>query len=237
MTADLRPTHEELHAAVKKFRNEAVNNLTCTPDQTRALKSLTLEPPEQLAVLKDGSRSLVGSHTLDDGTDCVLKYYYPKNIAKKINYGLRGSRAMRSWIAARAFEYLKIPTPSAMMISETKSSSKITLEQSFLACHLAKGIPLSSVTETSRLEEIAPLLQKAFDRMEAYRISHGDLKANNLIITEDNRIYFIDLDGTHILSSEKRWTKHWQRDRLRFIKNWPESSPARKIFSGVISTV
>jgi tRNA A-37 threonylcarbamoyl transferase component Bud32 len=204
------------------------------------LEKLTTTPPDDLVICKDGSRSLVGKHTLIEGTECVLKYYYPKNLAKRINYGLRGSRAMRSWIAARAFEALGIPTPSAMLIREEKGVSRITLKQSFLAYVLAPGVPLSEITEDedqARLRMIAKQLKEAFTIMVNYRISHGDLKANNIIVDSDHRIRFIDLDGTAILSPSKDWQGLWQRDRTRFLRNWPEGSLAHRLFSETITPV
>lgn len=46
----------------------------------------------------------------------------------------------------------------------------------------------------------------------------------------EKKIRFIDLDGTATLSSEKSWAALWQRDRNRFLKNWPENSPAYLFF-------
>lgn len=225
------PTDNDLTAAIMQFQDERVNPDACDAAQAAELENISSSPPNDLIICKDGSRSLVGKHTLDDGTECVLKYYYPKNLAKRINYGLRGSRAMRSWIAAKVFSRLGIPTAAPMMIHEQKGASGMTIKQSFLACHLAPGIPLSDVSDESALQKIAPQLKAAFDTMTSYRISHGDLKANNIIVDDDHKIRFIDLDGTAILSSEKTWADLWKRDRKRFLKNWSEGSFAHQLFS------
>ncbi|MBT7960266.1 MAG: hypothetical protein HN759_13145, partial [Akkermansiaceae bacterium] len=164
-------SHDELHTAIAQFRNERIHTVACNADQHRELKKLTLTPPSDLVVCKDGSRSLVGKHTLTDGTQCVLKYYYPKNLAKKINYGLRGSRCMRSWIAAKVFSRLGIPTAAPMMIHEQKGASGMTIKQSFLACHLAQGIPLSDITDEETLQHVASQLDNAFTIMANYHIS------------------------------------------------------------------
>jgi len=227
----MTPTDNDLTAAIMQFQDERVNPDACDAAQAAELENISSSPPNDLIICKDGSRSLVGKHTLDDGTECVLKYYYPKNLAKRINYGLRGSRAMRSWIAAKVFSRLGIPTAAPMMIHEQKGAVGITIKQSFLACHLASGIPLSDVSDESALQKIAPQLKAAFDTMTSYRISHGDLKANNIIVDDDHKIRFIDLDGTAILSSEKTWADLWKRDRKRFLKNWSEGSFAHQLFS------
>ena len=227
----MTPTDNDLTAAIMQFQDERVNPDACDAAQAAELENISSSPPNDLIICKDGSRSLVGKHTLDDGTECVLKYYYPKNLAKRINYGLRGSRAMRSWIAAKVFSRLGIPTAAPMMIHEQKGAVGITIKQSFLACHLASGIPLSDVSDESALQKIAPQLKAAFETMTSYRISHGDLKANNIIVDDDHKIRFIDLDGTAILSSEKTWADLWKRDRKRFLKNWSEGSFAHQLFS------
>ncbi|MDG0993755.1 MAG: lipopolysaccharide kinase InaA family protein [Akkermansiaceae bacterium] len=227
----MTPTENDLTAAIMQFQDERVNPDACDAAQAAELENISSSPPSDLIICKDGSRSLVGKHTLDDGTECVLKYYYPKNLAKRINYGLRGSRAMRSWIAAKVFSRLGIPTAAPMMIHEQKGAVGITIKQSFLACHLAPGIPLSDVSAESALQKIAPQLKAAFDTMTSYRISHGDLKANNIIVDDDHKIRFIDLDGTAILSSEKTWADLWKRDHKRFLKNWSEGSFAHQLFS------
>ena len=226
--------HKALISAITQLRDERVNSAACESAQALELEKCRLTPPDNLEVCKDGSRALVGKHTLSDGTECVFKYYYPKNLAKKINYSLRGSRCMRSWVAARAFMQLDIPTAEPMMIHEEKIAGGLMLKQSFLACRLAPGIPLHEVTSEASLNEIAPQLKDAFSTMSANRISHGDLKANNIIVDFDNRIRFIDLDGTAILSPPETWADLWQRDRKRFLKNWPEHSFARQLFSKTI---
>lgn len=231
MTALAHPTHADLASSLKQFHRECVNTDVCDTGLARELAQLSTAPPEDFIVLKDGSRARVGKHTLRDGSACVLKYYYPKNLAKKINYALRGSRSMRSWVAARAFELLGIPTATPMMIHETKGALGLTLKQSFLACHLAPGTPLSHVTNEAVLEQVAPQLKQAFAIMAHYRISHGDLKANNIIVAPDHQIRFIDLDGTTILSKQKTWRQLWTKDRNRFLRNWPEDSSIQRVFA------
>lgn len=229
------PTYNDLTAAISQFRDERVNPDACDAAQAAELEKLSPRPPSDLLICKDGSRSLVGKHTLSDGTECVLKYYYPKNLAKKINYALRGSRAMRSWIAARVFDTLGIPTPSTMVIHETKGPTGITLKQSFLACLLAPGIPLSDITDEETLQHVASQLDKVFSIMASYHISHGDLKANNIIVSNDGKIRFIDLDGVTIMSPKKKWIELRKRDQKRFLKNWSPDSAAYQIFTEIIT--
>ena len=230
----MTPTDNDLPAAIMQFQDERVNPDACDAAQAAELENISSSPPNDLIICKDGSRSLVGKHTLDDGTECVLKYYYPKNLAKKINYALRGSRCMRSWIAAKVFSRLGIPTAAPMMIHEQKGAIGITIKQSFLACHLAPGTPLCDITDEDVLQKVASQLDMTFTTMASYHISHGDLKANNIIVSNDGKIRFIDLDGVTIMSPKKKWTALWNRDRARFLRNWQTESPTYQIFADTI---
>ena len=71
--------------------------------------------------------------------------------------------------------------------------------------------------------------------MANYHISHGDLKANNIIVSNDGKIRFIDLDGVTILSPKKKWTELHNRDQKRFLKNWSPDSAAYQIFKKIIT--
>lgn len=230
----MTPTDNDLTAAIMQFQDERVNPDACDAAQAAELENISSSPPNDLIICKDGSRSLVGKHTLDDGTECVLKYYYPKNLAKKINYALRGSRCMRSWIAAKVFSRLGIPTAAPMMIHEQKGAIGITIKQSFLACHLAPGTPLCDITDEDVLQKVASQLDMTFTTMASYHISHGDLKANNIIVSNDGKIRFIDLDGVTIMSPKKKWIELHKRDQKRFLKNWSSDSAAYQIFKDII---
>ena len=55
--------------------------------------------------------------------------------------------------------------------------------------------------------------------MQQYKISHGDMKASNLLWV-DSELFFIDLDAARQHHSEASWRRANIRDRKRFLKNW-----------------
>ena len=55
------------------------------------------------------------------------------------------------------------------------------------------------------------------------RISHGDLKATNLL-WDQGRIVLIDLDAMVQHRSVRQHARAWQRDRSRLLRNWPQDS-------------
>ncbi|MEB3735145.1 lipopolysaccharide kinase InaA family protein [Halopseudomonas pachastrellae] len=71
---------------------------------------------------------------------------------------------------------------------------------------------------------VADALLVVFDQLVQARISHGDFKATNLLWHAE-RVWLIDLDAMQAHRSERSWQVAWQRDRQRFVRNWPAESP------------
>ena len=70
----------------------------------------------------------------------------------------------------------------------------------------------------------ATALLKLFAQLVEARISHGDFKATNLLWL-DGRVILIDLDAMQAHTRNAGWQRAWQKDRQRFIRNWPAASP------------
>ena len=204
-----------------------------TPEEKVELTELSKKKPHDLDLIKDGSRSKVGSYQLRSGREVVLKYYYPTHIVKKLRNRLTGSRCKRSWVAAHGFTYLGIPTPAVLAIAEFHQLGLFN-SMSFLATERVKGVQLRFLEE-SRYEAIAPALKSAFQTMADMKLVHGDLKNTNIIITEDNEITFVDLDATRFNLRGKSWDHALDHDRKRFHKNWKDHPFAAKILNNCIS--
>ena len=70
---------------------------------------------------------------------------------------------------------------------------------------------------------MAQALVSLFRTLYALRISHGDLKATNLL-WDQGRIVLIDLDAMVQHRSVRQHARAWQRDRSRLLRNWPQDS-------------
>jgi len=205
-----------------------------------ALAKAAGQVPVGMSILKFGSRSIVGSFTAD-GEPWVLKYYQPASFAKHLTYGILGSRCHRSWLAGLAFAHIGVPTPAPLMVAEWKSSGGLWLKRSFLATRHAAGISLAKFLDQSspddpRRLKVAAGLKDAFGKMARHRAIHGDLKENNIIISPDGGISFIDLDGARFLLPEDRWKKLRRKDRDRFFKNWKETPEVAGLFRHVFDS-
>ncbi len=217
------------------------NPLSCSTDHATQLARIANRPLPGLTLYKFGSRSIVGSYFLTDGTPVVLKYYYPSSLFKHVTYGIAGSRCMQSWISALAFRFLDLPTPDALVIAEWELLGGLWLSKSFLAtCH-APGIRLNEwvdrhAGDTARLDAMVGRLREIFAKMAAHRIGHGDLKATNLLISENDNPSFVDLDAATILATPAQWPAIRLRDERIFAANWKNKPEAAQAFREVFKT-
>jgi tRNA A-37 threonylcarbamoyl transferase component Bud32 len=212
------------------------NPLSCTRDQANELAALADRPPPGLSLYKFGSRSIVGSYILSDGTPVVLKYYFPKNLLKHLSYGIAGSRCMQSWIAALAFQFLELPTPAPMAMVESRKLRGCWLEKSFIATRRADGLTLdawvsSAADDRIRLNAMAAQLQRLFTQMAVLRIAHGDLKSTNLLVDRDDNLAMIDLDACELWVSPTSWPSRRERDRRIFESNWQQQPAIASAFA------
>ena len=71
---------------------------------------------------------------------------------------------------------------------------------------------------------MAKAILRLFATLHRLKISHGDLKATNLL-WQDGKIIVIDLDALRQHNSTSGYARAWRRDRARLLRNWPVSSP------------
>ena len=70
-------------------------------------------------------------------------------------------------------------------------------------------------------------LDQLFGQLLRERISHGDLKGHNVFWHQD-RWTLIDLDAMCQHTSAASFAKAFERDRARFMRNWPADSVLRQ---------
>jgi tRNA A-37 threonylcarbamoyl transferase component Bud32 len=218
-----------------------INEAACDDKLRGVLLAAAARPPAGMVLCKYGSRSVVGTFDTDTGK-FVLKYYYPKNLLKRLTYGFFGSRALRSWEVALELKELGIPTAQPLVFCEWRSLLGLVLDRSYLAVGHAEGpdlltYVLSYADDAERLAELAGHLKKSFDRMEQNRVAHGDLKATNIIVGVNGEVTFIDLDATEINVPAARWAKARTRDVKLFMSNWQNLPGAAAAFHDVFGGV
>lgn len=215
-----------LSHALSKSKRSQFNAVTS--DEERELAALARKMPANLEILKDGSRSQVRGFLLASGREVVLKYYHSENFVKKLRNRVTTTRCRRSWIAARGFAYLGIPTPAAFAIAEHHHLGLLNT-MSLLATDRASGIQLRHLP-LDRMTNVVPALESALAAIAEFHIAHGDLKATNIIVSDLDEISFIDLDATRFYLRGSAWQKDRSYDCTRFLRNWKEDPKAAEIF-------
>lgn len=188
-------------------------------------------------VIADPDRWLDGGIRLKSGGTCtlalvehggrklVIKRYNIKGAGHALSRFWRPSRAWHSWVEGHRLGFLGIATPRPLALIERRIGplrGRAWLITEYcggpdLAAHLA---PFAD-TEVPQAERAA--IRQLFAGLAGARISHGDLKASNLIWRGDH-ISVLDLDAMRQHGRAAAYARAWRKDRARFLRNWPAAS-------------
>jgi len=174
-------------------------------------------------LLKDGNSATVVKVRYGD-KQLVIKRYNIKSVWHLLKRCYRPSRAAVSWRNANLLELLGIPTPKTLGFIEQRVGP--FRKTAYLVCEYSDGQELIDAYQ-SRMPTEPELaqLKTIFSVLRRYKISHGDLKASNLLITQDGEISLIDLDAMQEHCSDSTFQKAYAKDQQRFLKNWQQSAP------------
>lgn len=195
---------------------------TYTPEMEKALQ----EPDaliENGHLLKDGNTATVARVEIN-GQYYVLKRYNIKKPIHSIIRGFKWSRAAVSWRNGLLLEMLGIPTAKSYALIEERVGA--LRRRSFLlseyidapqAWDIYEGESYSEQDKMEWAEKICDL----FMLLKQSKISHGDLKAQNILCPPSGAL-FIDLDGMKSKQSPKGFNRQFNKDINRFQISWPE---------------
>ena len=187
-----------------------------------ALASLLRAPDVAIGagvLLKDGGSATVARVEFA-GRPLVVKRYNLKNLRHLCARFWRPTRAWHSWRAGHLLEFFGVATPAPLALVEERVGP--LRRRGFLVSEHCPGVDLLHVLAPEREPdaELAQALLTLFRRLHALRISHGDLKATNLL-WHRGRIVVIDLDSLTVHGSAASHARAWRRDRQRLLRNWP----------------
>ncbi len=175
---------------------------------------------------KDGGTSTV-ARIEANGRPLVVKRYNLKNFRHALSRLWRPSRAWHSWLSGHRLAFYGIATPAPLAMLEERIGP--LRQRAFLITEFCPGRNLlqhlSPDSEPGACEAAAII--GFFQMLFRLRISHGDLKANNLL-WHDGKLFVIDLDALAEHENPAVFMRRWKRDRARFLKNWPENSPLHR---------
>ncbi|MEH6469137.1 MAG: lipopolysaccharide kinase InaA family protein [Porticoccus sp.] len=160
-----------------------------------------------------------------DGGDWVLKRYNIKSFWHGLSRCFRPSRAWISWESAHRLELLGIATPASLAMRENRAGP--FRREAYLVTECAVGDNLHTwllkhgdtpVPEWLNLE-----VHHLFDILWRSAVSHGDMKATNLIVSGE-QLQVIDLDAVRWHRYKAPFVKAYGRDLQRFMDNWQGKS-------------
>lgn len=197
---------------------------------TEPMTDFLLEPERYLEgknveLLKDGNSSTVMRLNIG-ALDLVIKRYNIKNFSHGIKHAMMRTRASRSWENAHLLGFYGIRTAQPVAMVENRRGS--VSRTSYFISEYVKGITCVDFFETHHYyggekEMEAKKLVALLLQLQELHISHGDLKASNIVMTQDGPV-LLDLDAMCQYRTAARFKKAGKRDLQRFLLNW-ENNP------------
>ena len=213
----------------------------CLPTTSDAVKKFMQNMPlswkTEGVTLKKGSRSTVTMVTIEQ-QNYVVKIYKKMPLHRRLRYSLTKSRAFQSWDSGQLMHEANLPVARPLAIIEERPLG--IPGRAALLMESANGEDLLNIVNNNTLsvndlKMVASKLQNTFDHMCELKITHGDMKATNILIDENLDLKLIDIDAAQQHSSPSSFHQAREKDRLRFLTNWKDTPLALDIFGSVYS--
>ncbi|ASL25468.1 lipopolysaccharide kinase InaA family protein [Azotobacter chroococcum] len=164
------------------------------------------------------------------GRTLVVKRYNIKGFAHWLKRFWRPSRGWHSWVAGNRLAFLGIPTPRPLAVLERRFCG--LRGRAYLITEYCDGQDILArfqpYQDGAPPEEELLALERLFAALLRERISHGDLKGNNLL-WQDGHWLLIDLDALEQHHGAARFERAFAEDRARFLRNWPADSALHRL--------
>lgn len=157
------------------------------------------------------------------GRQVVIKRYNIKSFSHALRRLFRQSRAAKSWRNANLLEFTGIPTVKPLGFIE-KRWGWFRGAAYFLTEYQAAEELLDVYQRRQPETEESLKIQSIFRLLQTCKIGHGDMKAQNLLLTEEGEVLLIDLDSMVEYRSERLSEKAHNLDKKRFLRNWADGS-------------
>lgn len=188
------------------------------------LHKLLAQPDASLGrgrLIKNGATATVFEVAVSKGESWVLKRYNIKSWAHWLSRCWRPSRAWVSWQNAHALAVVGVSTPAPLALKENRTGR--LRREAYLITEKVDGDRLDQWL-LKRPGHDVPLwldekILNTFKSLLGSRISHGDMKSTNFIVTESDFV-LIDLDAMQVHRSERFFYRAFQKDMARFMANW-----------------
>lgn len=242
--------HEAREGRWKEFRNKLFRNCTAFSHVKysdgfqvvvreyagQEMYSLLQNPdasfPGTGQALKNGNTCTVWA-TVVSGQDVVIKRYNVKGFWHGIKLSLFTGRGEYSWVNGHRLLFYGIATPKPVALLKRRiglfhpTVYLLTEQVQAVNARVWFHDPVVAVGEKELMaDQIAQILSK----LQRYQISHGDLKASNILIT-DGRPMLIDLDAMRRHKYTFWFKRAWAKDMQRFLENWKNDEELHRLFA------
>ena len=179
--------------------------------------------------LKKGSKSTVLKTKICD-EDLVVKRDKFKGFWHRFRRFFMASRASHSWRNAHRLITLGIETPRPVALLEKRFGP--FRSTAYYICEYVEGptiVEFFKDVDLNQNLEVVDRIVEVFKKMESSQISHGDMKATNIIIDNKSPV-LIDLDAMRKHISKTRFLHFQREDKTRFLKNLSAIPEVDKLF-------
>ena len=175
---------------------------------------------EQGEVLKHDQTTTVARHS-----SLIIKRYNPRSQLHKVKRAFRRSRASRCWAMSYAFNRADLNVAQPIMMYERRVGP-IRTDAYFVSKDLQGEELLSALPNMcdEQRQKVFTALRNAFIQMRKHKLTHGDMKASNLLWV-GGELFFVDLDAAKQHKTKSSWKISHNKDVKRFLKNW-QSHPS-----------
>lgn len=220
------------YASKKVFRTctdvkvaQSVNTYTAVANGLKAQDFTITKLDSALASynqnLKNGSTCTIARSQVGD-IPVVIKRYNIKNFWHGLNRAFRVSRAAKSWENAHWLMMSGIMTPKPVALVEARLGR--LRRHAYFVSEYVPGPDISQyLNATTDKALAAQKIAALFYKLYLLRISHGDCKASNIRMVNDEPV-LIDLDSmrAHAVNWFAEMCFEWRhvKDLKRLMKNW-----------------
>ena len=184
-------------------------------------------------VLKDDKTTTVILTTIDN-VDYIIKRYNARDKRHVLTRAVRKSRAKRCWDMSSAYAKAGLNVARPNFIYEQRIGPFRI--DAYLVSEVLLGEELLSILPTMKKEQQSSVVEEinvSFNKMYQANISHGDLKATNLMWV-NGEVFFIDLDASRQYSIKSVFDVSHAKDKKRFLRNWQDQPELLALFDGLI---
>ncbi len=165
-------------------------------------------------------------HTQLQDRQVVIKRYNIKNGWHAFSRAWRPSRAAASWSNAHRLQYHDIVTPQPLLMLETRCwgmRGSAYFVTAFSPWPDALVFFKQTTDKRLRAEAVKQLSLLCY-QFYLLRLSHGDMKATNLQITDHGQVVVMDLDSMRQHHCAKTALRAHVKDLRRLLQNWKDDT-------------